>query len=283
LEGAGSLEGLRSSGRIDEPAVAELHDHVAWFGDGLDDLYRLAVRALAAGARRGDKLLFVADDPDPSRLRGVDALDESLENHRLELLATESVYSARDTFSAATQLAAFQTLLDQALGLGYRGLRVVADNTLLACGSDDDYDRWLRWEQVTDRFQAGAPITGFCYFDRGAVPRDRQVTLAALHPLRSGRTPEPPFTFTATDSGRAVTGSLDAFSAGQFRRAIAAFPDDEPLIVSLSAAEFVDHRAVLTLAEAASAGRPVIIRHASSVVKRIVALLEVEAPYLIFE
>src|SRR6516165_8941592 len=49
---------LRQPRCIDAPTMARPHDHIAWFGDDMDDLYQLAVEALAAGARRGEKLLF---------------------------------------------------------------------------------------------------------------------------------------------------------------------------------------------------------------------------------
>ena len=85
--------------------MAGPHDHIAWFGDDLDDLYRLGVEALAAGARRGEKLLFIADAPDPARLSGLDELETLLADGRLEVLATDSVYPSGASFSAGAHLA----------------------------------------------------------------------------------------------------------------------------------------------------------------------------------
>jgi hypothetical protein len=254
-----------------------------WFGDDLDELYGLAVEALAAGARRGEKLLFVADRPDPARLSRLDQLEVLLNDGQLELFATDSVYPPGESFRAAGQLAAFQATLDRALTEGYPGLRVVADNTSLASGSEDDYDRWIAWEEVTDQFQATAPVTGFCYFHRQAIDEDRQVLLSAVHPVRSATAPVPPFTFTFNESARTVTGTLDSFTAPYFRRVIAAVPIDEPLIIDLACTEFADHRALLILADAATASRPVVIRHARSVLTDLVALLDIDTRYIIFE
>jgi anti-anti-sigma regulatory factor len=206
-----------------------------------------------------------------------------LDKGRLEVLATDSVYSSGTSFSASVQLEAFQAILDKALAEGYRGLRVVADNTSLASGSEEDYDRWIAWEEVADHFQATAPVTGFCYFYQPAMDTDRQVILSAVHPVRSATAPEPPFTFTATNSARTVTGNLDSFSSSYFRRVIAAAPDDQPLVVDLSGTEFVDHRALLILARAATVSRPVVLRHASPLLTNLARLLDIDTKYLIFD
>jgi hypothetical protein len=263
--------------------MAGPHDHIAWFGDDVDDLYQLAVEALAAGARRGEKLLFIADAPDPARLSRLDQLQTLLSHGRLELLATDSVYPSPASFNADAQLNTFQAILQEALAQGYTGLRVVADNTTLANGGDWEYERWIAWEELTDHFQANAPVTGFCYFHQPVIDKDRQVILSAVHPVRSLTALEPPFTFTATDSARAVTGSLDSFSARYFRQVVAAAPADKPLVVDLAGTEFVDHRAVLILAEAATASRPVVIHGAPPVLKNLVVVLAIDTEHLSFE
>ena len=274
---------LRQPRCIDAPTMARPHDHIAWFGDDLDDLYQLAVEALAAGARRGEKLLFIADAPDPARLSRLDHLETLLSHGRLELLATDSVYPSGASFNAAAQLHTFQAILQEALDHGYTGLRVVADNTMLASGRDWEYERWIAWEELTDHFQATAPVTGFCYFHQPAIDKDRHVILSAVHPVRSFTALEPPFTFTATDLARTVTGSLDSFSAPYFRQVIAAAPADDPLVVDLGGTEFVDHRAVLILAEAATVSRPVVIHGAPSMLKHLVVVLGIDTQHLSFE
>jgi anti-anti-sigma regulatory factor len=262
--------------------MAGPHDHIAWFGDDLDDLYRLAIDVLGAGARRGEKLLFIADAPDPAGLSGLDGLEALLSDGRLELLATDSVYPSGASFNEEAQLKTFQAVLQEALAQGYTGLRVVADNTMLASGRDWEYERWIAWEELTDHFQATAPVTGFCYFHQPAIDKDRQVILSAVHPVRSDTALEPPFTFTATECARIVTGSLDSFSAPYFRQVIAAAPDDEPLVVDLGYTEFVDHRALFILAKAATASRPVVIHGAPSMLKNLVVALGIDTRHLSF-
>lgn len=258
------------------------HDHVVWYGDGADDLYALASVALAGGERLREKLLFVAEGPDPGRLRELDGLERLLDSGQLEMLDVGSVYGTGLSFSHTRQLATFETVLANALIDGYTGIRVVADNTSLVRGDADGFQRWLCWEQLTDRFQARSNVTGICFFDRSALSEQRQSDLASLHPVRSATSVTPPFSFTVDGDAVLVTGMLDAFSADQFRRMLATAPDDRPLIVDLSSAEFVDHHAMLALGGAASAVRPVHLRGARPIMRQLQSLLEIRTPYLRF-
>src|SRR2546426_1307834 len=119
---------MRRQLRVDDAGALEPHDHVVWYGDGADDLYALASTALAAGARRREKLMFVAQQPDPARLAGVDGLTRLLDCGQLELVDIEGVYGTSGAFSSTRQLATFEGVLADALSEGYTGIRVVADN-----------------------------------------------------------------------------------------------------------------------------------------------------------
>jgi MEDS: MEthanogen/methylotroph, DcmR Sensory domain/STAS domain len=260
------------------------HDHALWSGDGACDLYDLARTALGAGARRNERLLFVAIDPDPARLDGVGDLELLLARGQLELHDVEAIYGASGTFSHTEQLETFEGVLEQALAAGYSGMRVVADNTpLVADASEEAYLSWLRWERLTDGFQAASQVTGICYFDDEALDSERLADLAALHPVRAAGATPPRFTFFSDDDAVSVTGALDLWSAERFKRVLRTTTSDQPLVVDLSRAEFVDHRALLALNDAASAARPVRIRGASRVVSEFPSLLGLPAPHLRFE
>lgn len=268
---------------MDRADALEPHDHVAWYGDGADDLYALGSVALAAGARRNEKLMFVARRPDPGLLTGLGDTERLIESGQLEVADVDEVYGSSGSFSAADQLATFEGVLAKALDDGYAGIRVVADNTPLASGDEERFRSWLAWEQVTDRFQSRSNVTGICYFDRGALGEDRLSDLASLHPVCAAGTIEPPFSFFVDGDAVAITGALDAWSADQFRRILSSAPDTDALVLDLSEAEFVDHRALLALNEFASAQRPVRIRRAASIVRRMPSLLSIPTPHLSFE
>jgi hypothetical protein len=267
---------------IDNATELELHDHVAWCGQGAGDLYALAEAALAEGAARNEKLLFVAEDPDPGRLSSIEDLDRLLEVGQLELHRIDEVYATGTEFDAAGQLATFQEVLAAAQAEGYTGIRVVADNTPFVSGDEATFERWLAWEQVTDRFQATSEVTGICYFDTTVLGSERRADLAAVHPVRSTTTVHPRFNLYADDGAVFMTGTLDNWSAPQFRRVITTTPADEPLLMDLSGAEFVDHRALLALNRAATRARPVLIRGADPAMRKLPGLLGLETPNLRF-
>ncbi len=242
----------------------------------------MATAALADGARRGEKLMFVAEDPDPALLSGLDGLERLLAIGQLELLAVDDVYGSGTAFSAGAQLATFQGVLADALAHGYRGIRVVADNTPLVRGDDESFRRWLAWEQLTDHFQASSMVTGVCFFDRAALTCERHADLAALHPVRSASI-EQRFSLCSDGDAVCVTGTLDASSAEQFRRILATAPGDPPtLVIDLSGADFVDHDALLVLAESASPDRPVRVR-GNGYLRELVSLVGHRTPHLQFE
>src|SRR5256714_2490526 len=257
---------LRRQLRLREGAAVQPDDHVVWMGRGSDDLYSLATTALAEGARRNEKLMFVADDPDLGRLQGIGGLDELLSGGQLEVQPVEAVYGGSGAFSHTAQLATFEAVLADALAAGYTGIRVVAENTSLATGDDAGFRRWLRWEQVTDRFQSTSNVTGICYFDGRKLSSDRRADLGAVHPVRSVSVPPAPFSFVVDGNAVLVTGTLDFWSEDQFQRLLRTAPDDAPLTLDLSHVEFVDHRALLALNAAASPTRPVHISHASHLI-----------------
>lgn len=242
----------------------------------------MATAAITDGARRGEKLMLVAEDPDPALLSGVDGLDRLLGTGQLELLAVDAVYGTGNAFSAGAQLATFEAVLADALADGYWGIRVVADNTPLVRGDEESFRRWLAWEHLTDRFQAASAVTGVCFFDRSALTGERQADLATLHPVRSASSFEPPFSLVSNSDAVCVTGALDASSAEQFRRILGAIPIDRPLVIDVSGAQFVDHTALLVLAESASVDRPLRVR-GDGQLRELVSLVGGATPHLRFE
>lgn len=273
---------MRRQLRIDYAGLLEPHDHVAWYGDGDRDLYSVASAALAAGVRRNEKLMFVAQDPDPTQLQSIEDLEYLLAVDQLELADIDAVYGNGGDFSAAAQLETFQEVLADAQANGFSGIRVVADNTPLVRGDDAGFRRWLAWEQLTDRFQAASMVTGVCYFDRRALGDERLSDLAAVHPVRSVSGVEPPFALYVDGDAISVTGTLDSWSTDRFRRVVETTPDDGPLILDLSTAEFVDHRALLVLAETANTERPIHVR-GTEPIRKLLSLIGLETPDLRFE
>lgn len=263
---------MRRRADVDSAGALRPHDHVAWFGDGREELYAMASDALAEGARRDEKLMFVANDPDVALLKGFDA-ERLVADGQLELVDVTAVYGGGTDFSASDQLATFRQVLDQALADGYSGIRVVADSTALAQGDDESFERWLAWEQLTDHFQADSKVTGICFFDRTALSAERVADLAALHPVRKATEDDrPAFALFVDRDAVLLVGSLGVASSDRLRRLLATIDFRQKAIVDLSAAQLLDNEALLALIEFASSDRPLVLRGNDHLRRRVESL-----------
>jgi hypothetical protein len=130
---------------------------------------------LAAGLANGERLMYVADDPEP-RLWPLRFVSRA----QLVVASTTDVYGPEHTVVAASQREIYAMALDEALRDGYSGLRVIADNTSLVDGAQR-FAAWLRWEQEADAFMSENPMTALCSFDRTRVDRDSLRALVGAH------------------------------------------------------------------------------------------------------
>jgi hypothetical protein len=248
----------------------DVHDHVAWCGDGLPALHEVAGAAFASALARNERLLFVCDEPDfegLAKLGGLDDLDDLIANR---VLLTSTVDETYQHFpDARAQQVEFESVLGHALRDGYTGICVVADNSRQVGSTDEEFARWLRWEATADRLQAARPVTGICYFDRARVPTDRLADLAAMHPVLSTGLREPNFRlFHDIDTVR-LTGEVDILLVEQLRRLLGSLPSPAEDVFDLSDLEFVDHRGLRALSELARQGNPVRVRNARPIVRRV--------------
>jgi anti-anti-sigma regulatory factor len=274
---------MRRHTAVDDLRHLDDHDHVAWWGRGPEDLDQIALDAFAAGARRHERMMFVTAEPRTSRLAQSPETASMIDAGDLELASLADVYPGGAGFDAATQLTVFEQALDDALAQGYSGIRVVADNTPLVQGSDTAFASWLEWEYLADQLQATRPVIGVCYFDADKVRPDRMADLAAAHPVLPSSFAEPAFQLFCDDGVLRVVGCLEALFAHQLRRAVNRLPADRPATIDLSGAEFVDHRALLVLNDAATSQRPIVLRGTGAVVRKLWDLLDLPESHLSFE
>jgi hypothetical protein len=132
---------------------------------------------LAEGAARGERLMYVADDPDV-RLwpKGL------VERGALLVASTEEIYGIEAIVDPAVQRGAFEAALAEAVSMGFTGLRVAADNTSLVDGPDR-LAAWTRWEEEAEEMMRGKPITGLCAFDRARTGTESLRRVMSLHPV----------------------------------------------------------------------------------------------------
>jgi MEDS: MEthanogen/methylotroph, DcmR Sensory domain len=136
-------------------------DHMAWAFAGPGEFAALATSCLMEGAALGERLMYVADRPDPSAvaaLSGVTGEDD------LRVVSIGEVYGTSGVVDPERQIAYYAAELRAALAAGDCGLRIVADNTSQV-SSEPGLAAWRRYELLADQFAATHPATALCAFD----------------------------------------------------------------------------------------------------------------------
>lgn len=255
-----------------DPSELCVHDHSAWCGDGPEVLDRIAVSVFSAAAERDELMVFVSDDPDRDRLAGLAGLDDLIASGALQLRSVEDTYG--NSLDATAQRLVFEEVIERALAAGHAGVSVVADNSALATGSDEEFAAWLNWEATADALQATRPVGGVCYFDRRRVPRERMADLAVMHPVLSADFRAPNFQIFADGDAVRVVGALDYYCIQQLRRILWAAPTVTERALDISEVEFMHHGALVALNDLASDGRTVRLTGATNIVQRVWKLLD---------
>lgn len=195
------------------------NDHIGWVYTGRDQFAALARRFLGDGVARGEKLMYVAEDPEPG---GPQGLGDLLDAESLQVTSIAEVYGPTGIVDARAQRAVFSQALAQAREEGFTGIRVAADNTPLVT-DDRRFTAWLGWEMVADRFMADNPVTGLCAFDAGRTDVDRLRHLTTLHPLCSAHNPRPQYQIFADEDGVLhVQGLVDTSAVAKIRKTLRA-------------------------------------------------------------
>ena len=259
---------MRRQTVLEDRTPLRRHDHVAWVGSGTAALDELAADTLADGARAGERLMFIADDVSPSRLAALPRVHDLLADGALQLAEVTDVYGASFDFDPAAQLGVFTDALDTALADGFTGLRVVADNTSLVVGDDEEFARWLAWEQLTDRLQHDREIIGICFFDDSRIEPGRLEDLAATHPVISAAV-APGFRLFSCGEALHVVGEIDAFDTERLARLLATAPHADRLVIDLGRCRFLDHQALHAFADHAERSTSLVLRNVPPTTRRV--------------
>ncbi|GAB2986652.1 hypothetical protein GCM10017788_08800 [Amycolatopsis acidiphila] len=214
-------------------------DHVCWFYGDRDEFRARAREFLAEGRAAGQRVRYVTADQDEAA-GGMD---------RVEVSLLRDVYPVGGDVDVTEQVRRFAAATDEALRDGFTGLRVAADVTDLV-RTPARLAVFGRYEHVFDRFLASRPFTAMCGYDRRTLDGAAVDHLASLHPAGNVA---PPFRLYARGcDGFALAGDLDLTGRDLLARALDCAdprPARSSLCVDASAVEFIDHRALITLAE----------------------------------
>jgi hypothetical protein len=219
---------MRNRGTRYELLRTRPHDHIAWVFSGGDEFAALAASFLAEGAARGERLMYVAEDPRAEPI-GLHAFEPAV----LTVASIDEVYGSSGVVDPLRQRTTFADSLAEARAAGYTGIRVAADNSSLVL-DPDRLAAWVQWEVVADRFMSENPVTGLCAFDRRRVDVDRLRHLATLHPLSCATAPVPQFRLYIDDDGVRVEGHVDTSAIEQLRLALDNLPPKTNVLVELT-------------------------------------------------
>lgn len=250
---------MRNRGACFELLRMRPHDHIGWVFSGADEFAALARPFLTEGAERGERLMYVAEEPDAAALDGLGSLVDS---GTLQVTSIAEVYGEAGMVDAAAQRATFAAALADALDQGYTGIRVAADNSPLVA-DPRRLQAWIQWEMVADRFMSEHAVTGLCAFDRRRVDVDTLRHLATLHPLSPAAEPSPQFMLFSDDGALRLEGEVNPFAVEHVMLALKHLPAKTNVVVDLSKAAFVMKGTMVLLRDLADGGTPVSIRGAS--------------------
>jgi hypothetical protein len=216
----------------------------------------LAAPFLAEGAALGERLIYVAQDPDPADMAGLAAV---VSHGALVVTSIAEVYGADHVVDPQRQFMTYTAAADEALAAGFTGIRVAADCTSLVA-TDKQLAAWLRWEVVADRMLSEYPITALCAIDQEKVDVETLRRLATLHPLSSASSPAPPFRLFSAAGKLRAEGQLDPHAVIQMWCAIEDLPRGTGVMVDLATATLTSYAVATGLGQISHSGVEVTIK-----------------------
>lgn len=232
------------------------HDHMGWVYAGASEFAALAASYLTEGAALGERIMYVAEDPDP---RDLSQLAGLVDPGALRIASVAEVYGSRGIVDPSRQLATFLGEVADARAAGYTGLRVAADNTSLV-GDQKRMNAWIQWEIIADHAIAGQPFTALCAFSKDKVETATLRQIATLHPLSSASGPVPPFRLFSDGEAMHIEGRVDSYAITQLWLALETLPVRADVVVDLATARLMGPGVLAGLTQLCDCGINVRIR-----------------------
>lgn len=164
-----SSHSVRSGVALDE--LFRAGDHVCQFFRSGDELGEVLVPYFKAGLDRNELCLWVTGEPygkdrAASEMRAaVPDFDRRAAAGQIHILDTDEWYTKQATLSPVEKVQSWLLQKEQAIRMGYAGLRASGNTSFL---DERAWDEFLIYEQAVDEAFKGQPITGLCSycFDR---------------------------------------------------------------------------------------------------------------------
>jgi anti-anti-sigma regulatory factor len=270
---------MRVIGPVGSPRGFGLQDHLCWVHDDLRDYRPRLTEFFSEGLERGLQPAYLGAGNVEELREHLDRFIDVgplLTREAVRFISFDEIYQAGEPVFPAEVMKKYAAATEEALGDGYRGLRIGADVTDLA-RAPEQQEAFARFEFLLERYSARHPLSALCAYRLELG--DAVTQFACLHAaVRAGLTP---FQVFACDDGAVgLLGEFDAACQAAFQRALQSIqpaPDDSQLIFDLAAVRFMDHRALLALdSYAQKCPVPVLVRSMPPVVRRVARVLGLE-------
>jgi anti-anti-sigma factor len=274
---------MRTRGLVDAAGGLGASDHVCWvYGSDREarDFRAEAARFGAEGLALGQRMVYVADRRDDDILADLTPMGDVADLRRRGALVLRRLADAYPgggpVREVDAQRGAYLASMQQALEVGFRGIRAVVEASGLVA-QPAWVDHQLAWEQAADRQMADdRRMAAICAYDRRVVGDEGASALACVHPAY--RDPVVGFSLHAGPGGGVcLEGEVDAFQAPLLARALAATPSRPVTVLDVSGLALLDAAGASTLAHHAdrlrAAGRELHIEGASPLVRKVWHLL----------
>jgi anti-anti-sigma regulatory factor len=254
---------VRRHGSVASAAGLGVDAHLCWDYDDDEDLRVAGSAFLHDGVRLGQRIVYVTDAP-------AGALVEELGDAALDVVPLGDLYDVGSGIVPERQLANFAAATAAALADGHSGLRVLAEITPLVRDPARHAD-FARWEHLVDCWiSRGNPLSLLCAYDSRILGPGTVDDIFCVYPLgHTTRRDARPFRMFADGHDVALGGEVDAFGVPRFSRVLTFVGGTQTGIIDLSAVDFLDHRALIALADHGRAVGGLTLRGAQPVVKHV--------------
>jgi anti-anti-sigma regulatory factor len=232
--------------------------HVSWRFVNRQDFRARANEYVASSLDWGHWIQYVGDAPHHQlrdELAALPAGERLMARGGWGVSPVDDFYNYRDgdrVVDPQRSVAARVEDIEQALTAGFAGLRIVADATAVV-HRPEQADAFARYEYLLDQAMTALPASALCAHDRARVDRESAAGLACLHPV-TGPDPTPFNLYAERGADFSLAGQLDVASRELMARTIArieSYLAGPQLVVNGGNLEFIDHRALLNLADLA--------------------------------
>jgi anti-anti-sigma factor len=231
--------------------------HVCWSYRSDAEHREFLAEYFEAGVAANERLMYFAP---PAQLGATleklaaAGLDVQALQHRgaLSVGDIEGAYLFEGALQPDVRLAGHALLVGQALRDGFAGLRVCSEIVPLL-RNDGVCDEWCGYEVRADLLISRLPSIVVCACDLRKARPDMVSDLHAVHALHTGvGVSDSPFRLHAGPDGLALSGEVDASSAGRIGRWLTeALPDLPEPVVDVEGLDFIDAAGMWALLDSA--------------------------------